>query len=70
MSKFLALLSLACSMTAAAKDVMLMNRIGPSKSELYRANIDGSEERKLLSSDGFDYHASYSYEGKWIVFTS
>jgi Tol biopolymer transport system component len=70
MSKFLALLSLACSMTAAAKDVMLMNRIGPSKSELYRANIDGSGERKLLSSDGFDYHPSYSYDGKWIVFTS
>src|SRR5216683_7025206 len=70
MSKFLALLSLAGSMTAAAKDAMLMNRIGPSKSELYRANIDGSGERKLLSSDGFDYHASYSNDGKWIVFTS
>jgi Tol biopolymer transport system component len=70
MSRFIALLSLAFSMTAAAKDVMLMNRIGPSKSELYVANSDGSDEHKLLPSDGFDYHASYSYDGKWIVFTS
>lgn len=71
MNKLIALVSLSFSMTAmAAKDVMLMNRIGPSKSELYVANADGSGEHKLLSSDGFDYHASYSYDGKWIVFTS
>jgi Tol biopolymer transport system component len=53
-----------------AKDVMLMNRIGPSKSELYVANPEGTGEHKLLSTSGFDYHASYSYDGKWIVFTS
>jgi hypothetical protein len=40
-----------------------MNRIGPSKSELYVANPDGSGERKLLPDAGFDYHASYSYDG-------
>ena len=55
---------------AAAKDVMLMNRIGPSKSELYVANPDGSGERKLIAGPGFDYHANYSADGKWIVFTS
>lgn len=50
---------------------MLMNRIGPSQSELYVANADGSGERKLLStSGGFDYHANFSPDGKWIVFTS
>ena len=49
---------------------MLMNRIGPSKSELYVANADGSGEHKLLNFWSFDYHASYSYDGKWIVFTS
>lgn len=49
---------------AMAKDIMLMNRIGPSASELYIANADGTGERTLLSAPGFDYHASYSLDGK------
>ena len=49
---------------------MLMNRIGPSSSELYVANSDGSGEHKLIPSDGFDYHASPSADGRWVVFTS
>ena len=47
-----------------------MNRIGPSVSELYIANADGTNEHKLLSTSGFDYHASYSADSQWIVFTS
>jgi len=64
------LLLSALTLPAFAKDVMLMNRIGPSVSELYIANADGSGEHKFLSSNGFDYHASYSSDGKWVVFTS
>ena len=58
--------------TASAKEkgVMLMNRIGPSTSELYVANADGTNERKLLADSTYDYHASFSSDGKWIVFTS
>jgi Tol biopolymer transport system component len=52
------------------KGVMLMNRIGPSSSELYIANADGSNERKLLSRSVFDYHAGFSADGQSIVFTS
>ncbi|MFD2937524.1 TolB family protein [Spirosoma flavum] len=52
------------------KNVMLMNRIGPSVSELYLANTDGTAEHKLLPTKGFDYHPSFSADGKWIVFTS
>ena len=55
---------------ASSKDVMLMNRIGPSTSELYIANADGTGEHKLFANLGFDYHASFSADGKWIVFTS
>lgn len=55
---------------APKKGVMLMNRIGPSVSELYIANADGSDERKLLQQSVFDYHASFSADGKWVVFTS
>ena len=64
------ILSVILSRPVFAKDVMLMNRIGPSVSELYVANADGSGERKLMRGDGFDYHASYSSDGKWVVFTS
>jgi len=70
MCKFALLLSLSLAASAMARNVMLMNRIGPSKSELYVANADGTGEHKLLNSAGFDYYASYSYDGKWIVFTS
>src|SRR5260370_36359650 len=52
------------------KGVMLMNRIGRSASELYIANADGTDEHKLLQNSVFDYHASFSADGKWIVFTS
>ena len=52
------------------KKVMLMNRIGPSVSELFIANTDGTNEHKLFEKSGFDYHASFSSDRKWIVFTS
>jgi Tol biopolymer transport system component len=37
---------------------------------LYVANADGSGERPLLGTSGFDYNASFSPDGEWIVFTS
>src|SRR3982751_762287 len=56
---------------AVSREVMLMNRISPSKMTLFVANADGSGERRLLpDSTGFDYDASFSPDGKWIVFTS
>lgn len=49
---------------------MLMNRIGPSQSTLFIAAADGTGERPLLTHSGFDYHASFSADGQWIIFTS
>lgn len=41
--------------------VLYMNRIAPSVSELYVANADGSDERKLLGEQSaFDQHALFS----------
>ncbi len=60
----------ALSLSAGPKQTMLMNRLGPSQMTLYIANADGSGERPLFSSSGFDYNASFSPDGKWIVFTS
>ena len=55
---------------AAPKQVLLMNRLGPSQLTLYTANADGSSERPLFAASGFDYNASFSADGQWIVFTS
>jgi Tol biopolymer transport system component len=52
------------------KDLLLMNRIAPSASDLYISRSDGSDERKLLSRPGFDYNASFARDGKSIIFTS
>ena len=53
-----------------AKDRILLHRIGPSQSTLFIANTDGSLEHPLLPDPGFDYDASFSADGKWIIFTS
>ncbi|MGW1022330.1 TolB family protein [Streptomyces sp. NPDC002577] len=68
-----ALMPKAFAVAAAAdgkKGVMLMNRIGPSSSDLYISDIDGANERKLLASPGFDYHAAPSADGSSVIFTS
>ena len=52
------------------KGTMLLNRVGPAASELYVSSADGTGEHKLLATPGFDYHASWSADGKWLVFTS
>jgi Tol biopolymer transport system component len=54
----------------ATQGTALLDRLGPVTSDLYIANADGTDEHKLLSMPGFDYHASFSKDGQWIVFTS
>ena len=56
--------------SAEPSGVMLMNRLGPSMSELYIANADGSDERKLSAGSDFEYNATFAADGSWIVFTS
>jgi Tol biopolymer transport system component len=69
-----AMMAAFASMPAQAgsttKGNLLLNRVGPVSSELYVANADGTGEQKLIASAGFDYHASFSKDGQWIVFTS
>jgi Tol biopolymer transport system component len=49
-----------------------VNRIAPSGSQLYIANADGSNAVALMGNQthAFDYHASWSTDGDWIIFTS
>ena len=56
--------------SAAQNGTLLLNRVGPVTSELYVSNADGTDEHKLIPTAGFDYHAAFSKDGQWIVFTS
>lgn len=69
-ASLLSALVLTALQPALAKNTILTNRIGPSGSELFIANGDGSGEHKLMPDTKFDYDASFSADGKWIVFTS
>ena len=55
---------------SAKRGVMYMNRIAPSASELYIADADGSNERKLLQDSAYEYNAAFSPRGDRIIFTS
>ena len=54
----------------AKKGIMLMNRIAPSVSELFIADLNGSHERKLLVDSAYEYNGNLSSNGKWLLFTS
>src|SRR5499427_10954766 len=64
------LLASAITPVLSAKEKILVHRIGPSDSTLFIAKADGSDERPLLPNSGLDYNASFSADGKWIIFTS
>ena len=64
------LLASAITPVLCAKERILVHRIGASESTLFIAKADGSDERPLLPTSGLDYNASFSADGKWIIFTS
>jgi Tol biopolymer transport system component len=60
----------ALAAASRKKGVMLMNRIAPSVSELFIANIDGTGERKFLADSKFEYNAAFLPQGSAVLFTS
>ena len=64
------LLASAITPVLSAKEKILVHRVGPSDSTLFIAKADGSDEHALLPNSGLDYNASFSADGKWIIFTS
>jgi len=49
---------------------IVFNRLAPVRIGLFLADADGRNERPLLPAAGLDYDASFSTDGKWIIFTS
>jgi len=43
---------------------------GPLNDDIFIADADGAHARPLLPNPAKDYNASFSHDGKWIVFTS
>src|SRR6476660_8912681 len=43
---------------------------GPLNDDIFIADADGTHARPLLPNPANDYNASFSNDGKWIVFTS
>ena len=65
------LLLTVCSATmVVARDRIFVDQWSPTRSELFIADADGSNPRKLLAGLELDYNASFSYDGEWVVFTS
>ena len=44
--------------------------MSPINTDIFIANVDGSNAHPLLPHPALDYDASFSCDGKWIVFTS
>jgi TolB protein len=49
---------------------IVFNRLAPVRIGLFLSDADGRNERPLLPATGLDYDASFSADGKWIIFTS
>jgi Tol biopolymer transport system component len=60
----------ACGSILAAKDRIFVDQWSPTRSELFIADADGTNPRKLVAGLELDYNASFSNDGQWVVFTS
>lgn len=49
---------------------LVFAQLGAPRIGLFVADSDGQNERPLFPANGRDYNASFSADGKWIVFTS
>ena len=56
--------------TVGAKDRIFVDQWSPTQSELFIADADGANPRKLVAGFERDYNASISDDGEWVVFTS
>jgi TolB protein len=74
-SAILAALSMPVLLSeAAAQDypaeVVIYASLAPNNPHLYIADGNGGNPRRLLNDSGYDYNASLSADGQWVVFTS
>jgi Tol biopolymer transport system component len=66
----LAASAIGVEQTTHAQDRIYVDEYGALRSELFIADADGGNSRKLLPGNERDFNASFSYDGQWAVFTS
>ncbi len=54
----------------ATRNRIAFTRIGPIRTGLFIADADGRNEKPVLPAESLDYNASFSTDGRWIIFTS
>ncbi len=64
------LLAVSSATILVAKDRIFVDQWSPTRSELFIADADGRNPRKLVAGLELDYNASFSSDGEWVVFTS
>jgi len=55
---------------ATERPRIVFSRLAPTHVGLFLADADGKHERPLLPATSLDYNASFSADGKWVIFTS
>ena len=63
-------LSFGATLDAQDAGRIFVDQYQPLHSELMIADADGSNPRKLAAGAELDYNASFSHDGRWVVFTS
>ena len=64
------LITVLSATIVVAKDRIFVDQWSPTRSELYIADADGRNPRKLVAGLELDYNASFSSDGESVVFTS
>ena len=62
--------SLSLGVAVDAQDRIYVDQYMPLRSELMIADANGSNPHKLLPGSEIDYNVSFSYDDRWVVFTS
>jgi dipeptidyl aminopeptidase/acylaminoacyl peptidase len=59
-----------CEQDAAGRYTIASRAFPPSDTDIFVAAGDGTSVRPLATDPALDYNASFSPDGRWIVFTS
>jgi TolB protein len=63
-------IELPLSMNAQPKYTIAYSGFAPLNTDIFIADTDGRNPKLFLASPALDFNASFSRDGKWIVFTS
>jgi Tol biopolymer transport system component len=63
-------LALNAQLKVAPEYTIAYASFAPLNTEIFIADADGTNAAPFLPSPGFDYNASFSMDGQWVIFTS